>query len=202
MWSHYADSYKGVVIGVDTQKAGLEDIEKFMIPAQRGEIIYLATAPKNPIQLTQCEIDQIAEPTDIDEQKYEDLCKKAFLYKSLYWAYEEEVRIVKNIYPAKFAYSSPHSREKIVDGQNWKRISLGARPIYTIEIPKNAFVEVYFGERAYRDQRQKQKKPNEIHADTNVKSYNQLLDLCRESGIPLYRVGVDIHNWSLKKSLI
>ena len=122
MWSHYGESYKGIVIGIDTAKAGLEDVAKFMIPAQKGEVIYLATAPKNPITLSQEEIFQIAEKTDIRQPEYAELYKRAFLYKSLYWAYEEEVRIVKNIYPAKFAYHSPYQRERLIDGQNWTRI--------------------------------------------------------------------------------
>lgn len=198
MWSHYADSYKGVVIGIDTKKAGLEDIEKFMIPAQSGEMIYLATAPKNPIQLTQYEIQQIAEVIDMDKQKYNDLCKRAFLYKSLYWAYEEEVRIVKNIYPAKFAYHSPYDREKIVDGENWKRIFLGTRPIYTIEVPQEAFVEVYIGKNAYIDQRRKYKMSGEEVATTIIPKLEELKNICSANHINFYRVDVDIEQWKLK----
>lgn len=202
MWSHYADSYNGVVIGIDTQKAGLEDIEKFMIPAQRGEIIYLATAPKNPIELTQYEIQQIAEAIDIDKRKYEDLCKRAFLYKSLYWAYEEEVRVVKNIYPAKFSYHSPYSREKIVDGQIWKRISLGTRPIYTIEVPQDAFVELYIGKNVYVDQRRKYQMSGEKVEDHIIPKFEELRKICSDNNINFYRVDVDIEQWKLKSSLI
>ncbi|WP_228284846.1 DUF2971 domain-containing protein [Acinetobacter sp. AR2-3] len=46
MWSHYADSHKGMVIGIDTEKAGLESFENYTIPAQRGEIIYVNTVPQ------------------------------------------------------------------------------------------------------------------------------------------------------------
>lgn len=201
MWSHYADSYKGVVIGIDTQKAGLEDVEKFMIPAQRGEMIYLATAPKTPIKLLQFEIQQIAELNGMNIQKYEDLCKKAFLYKSLYWAYEEEVRIVKNIYSAKFPYHSPNQKEKIIDGQNWKRIFLGTRPIYTLKLPKEAFVEVYVGKNAYIDQRRKQEKTKSV-IEHKVDKFEELKSLCAEKKLPLSLVSVNLETWSLEGKLI
>jgi hypothetical protein len=50
MWSHYADSHKGMVIGIDTEKAGLESFENYTIPAQRGAIIYVNTVPQQLIQ--------------------------------------------------------------------------------------------------------------------------------------------------------
>ncbi len=39
MWSHYADSYKGMVIGIDTESRS-ENIDQYVIPAHKGQVKY------------------------------------------------------------------------------------------------------------------------------------------------------------------
>lgn len=36
MWAHYADQHRGIVLGIDTELAGLNDFNKCVIPAQHG----------------------------------------------------------------------------------------------------------------------------------------------------------------------
>ena len=155
MWSHYGDSYKGIVIGVDTKRAGFEDSDKFVIPSTKGELRYLKTVPKETIKMNIDDLMSVGNSDKLNWSNNENLLKHALLYKMHEWAYEEEIRVVKNIYPAKFSYHSPNEKEAVIDEQNWKRIYSGTRPIYTIEIPQEAFVEVYVGKSAYIDQRRK-----------------------------------------------
>lgn len=70
MWAHYANEHSGVVIGFDIDKIKALHEDCF-IPVTKGEIIYTKTRP--PKSMT----------------------AKKFLYKSLEWSYEEEVRVVK-----------------------------------------------------------------------------------------------------------
>ena len=70
MWSHYADGHSGVVIGIDTDKI-LELHNDCFIPVSKGNIIYTKTRPPK------------------------DMTDKMFLYKSLEFSHEEEVRVVK-----------------------------------------------------------------------------------------------------------
>ncbi len=46
MWSHYADSHRGMVIGFDIEACGFNDIETNVIPANYEEIIYTRTKPQ------------------------------------------------------------------------------------------------------------------------------------------------------------
>ena len=145
MWSHYGDSYKGIVIGIDTKKAGFEDGNQFIIPSTKGELRYLRTVPKEAIKINVDDLMSVGDSEKLNWNNNENLLKHALLYKMQEWAYEEEVWVVKNIYSAKFSYHSATEKNVVIDGKNWKRISLGTRSLYTMEIPKEAIVEVYLG---------------------------------------------------------
>ncbi len=54
MWAHYADSHNGVVIGIDVNKAGLNDADKFIITADWGSVTYSSEKPKN---LNRCTVE-------------------------------------------------------------------------------------------------------------------------------------------------
>lgn len=197
MWSHYGDSYKGIVIGIDTKKAGFDDGDKFIIPSIKGELRYLKTVPKGVIKANINDLMSVGDSEKLNWDTNEDLLKHALLYKMQEWAYEEEVRVVKNIYPAKFSYHSSSGKEKLIDGQKWKSISLGTRSLYTMEIPKEAIVEVYVGKNAYIDLRRKQEKVKSV-INHEVDEFNKLKDICQQRNIPLSLVGVELETWSLK----
>lgn len=201
MWSHYADSYKGVVIGIDTSVAGLEDIDKYVIPSNRGEVIYLNTPPKGVNKVDTDMLMSIGDCSIMNWREHEKFLKHAFLYKSLYWAYEEEVRIVKNISSAQFSYHYSTKTEARIDNQLWKRVQLPTRPIYTLEIPQEAFVEVYVGKNTYIDQRRKYESLGEQIKDHIVPKVEELKKICAENHIKFYNVDLDIEEWRLKSKL-
>lgn len=83
MWSHYADKHEGFVIGFDTENAGFEDESNFIITAKKGEMKYRNERDKRGIYVT-------------PERIYnEDVSRALLLNKSLHWAYEDEVRVIK-----------------------------------------------------------------------------------------------------------
>lgn len=148
MWSHYADSYKGLVIGIDTEKAGLEDGEKFIIPSTKGEIRYLKTAPSNINKANAAHLMSVGDSNQLNWNNMESLLKHGLLYKMQEWAYEEEIRIAKNISSANFTYHHSSLSEAIIDDQVWTRLQLDTHPIYTLKIPQKAIVEVCVGKKA------------------------------------------------------
>lgn len=75
MWSHYGDSYKGMVIGIDTIKAGFENAEQYIIPAHRGEIIDVNIAPKSTNEISHEGLMAIGDSSIMNWQKYERFFK-------------------------------------------------------------------------------------------------------------------------------
>ncbi|SEM02934.1 DUF2971 domain-containing protein [Acinetobacter sp. DSM 11652] len=201
MWSHYADSYKGMVIGIDTKLAGLDDAKNFLIPSNRGEVIYLNTPPRQSHNIDADTLMSIGDCSIFNWNNFEEFLKHAFLYKSLCWSYEEEVRIVKNISAAPFGYHFSTITEALIDNQYWKRVQLPTRPIYTLQLPKEAFVEVYLGKNTYIDQCRKQEKTKPI-IDHKVERIEQLKMICQLRQIPLKGVSVNLETWALQSRII
>ena len=96
MWAHYADSHNGVVIAFDMDKAGLNDQDKFIITAENGSIEYLSDEPKN---LHRCTVEFLNRVEKLNWHEGGEILKQALLRKMDFWKYEEEVRVVKKIYP-------------------------------------------------------------------------------------------------------
>ena len=122
MWSHYGDSHKGIVIGIDVASAGLMSSEEFVIPAQLGEITYVATKNKDLNGIPSVEkLNEIKKYDLKFGSEIENYLKQAFLYKSLEWGYEEEVRVIKSISRFKFEY---HGKGDEVLNLNWKKLEI------------------------------------------------------------------------------
>lgn len=198
MWSHYADSHKGMVIGIDTEKAGLENFNDYVIPAQRGEMIYLNTVPKLINSITSEQLMQIGNPKLISWESNERLVKHAFLYKQLCWAYEEEVRVVKCLGQDYISYHSVDDRKIKINGEEWERKYLGTRGIFLKKIPLNAFVEIYVGENGYRDQR---RQGEDLIDGYKVPKIESLKLFCRQNNIKFLNVSVDKDTWSLRSNI-
>lgn len=198
MWSHYADSHKGMVIGIDTEKAGLENFNDYVIPAQRGEMIYLNTVPKLINSITTEQLMQIGNPELISWQANERLLKHAFLYKQLCWAYEEEVRVVKCLGQNHISYHSVHDQKIKINDEEWERKYLGTRGIFLKKIPANAFVEIYVGENSYRDQR---RQSEDLIDGYKVPKIESLKLFCRQNNIKLLNVSVDKDTWFLRSDI-
>src|SRR5690606_39332496 len=70
----------------------------------------------------------IGEDIEFDANMF-NLVKRAFLYKPLEWAYEEEVRIVKNISSIPFSYYDGVGRY-----DKWTKISISRSEEHTSEL--------------------------------------------------------------------
>lgn len=146
MWSHYGDSHQGVVIGIDIKEASLTDMIISAIPAQYGEVVYSETKPKDTFDYSAEELLDITLESVSFESNFYNVLKRAFLYKSLEWAYEEEARVVKNIYHPGFNNHSTSGNFNI-QSERWNKIkpnNLG-RPVYCLNIPSSSFKEIYIG---------------------------------------------------------
>ena len=201
MWSHYGDSYKGIVVGIDTEKAGFDDDGKFIIPAAKGEMIYLRTKPKKIHKVGVDELMSVGDSDWLNWGKQASLLKHGLLYKMQEWAYEEEVRIVKNISKMNFSYHTGTKSEAFIDDQQWKRIQLETRPLYALALPNDAIVEVFVGKNAYLNQRRKQENNRPV-VNHIVDKFEDLKRLCLERSLPLYRVDGDFEEWRLRSNVL
>lgn len=122
MWAHYADNHQGAVIGIDTEIAGLECGSQNIITAKAGSVIYTSIRPSsNGSEL----------PLTLDSKSDRTTLEKMFLHKSIHWAYEEEVRVVRNIYPDFDETTVIHKDMAHLD----------------VKVPQEAIKEIYLGSR-------------------------------------------------------
>lgn len=186
MWTHYGDEHQGVVLGIDVHVAGLSDNNTCIIPSQHGEVIYLATKPRhNPAPTISDELlMKIGNGIEFEADAL-NLVKRAFLYKSIEWCYEEEVRVVKDISNLQFSY---HSSEKRSD--SWKKISIKGRPLYCFDIPPNAIREIYLGCHIYRNVTKKK--------DFSGEELRKILLHWGQKNLTLWQCETDIHSWNLR----
>lgn len=196
MWSHYADSYKGMVIGIDVEKAGLDNASKYIIPSTKGEIRYLKTIP---LKANKANLDVMLSIGDSDKMNWEqqeNILKHGLLYKMQEWAYEEEVRVVKNITKAQFSYYCDSNEKVILDNDVWTRVQLPTRPIYTLELPQNSIVSVTCGKNAYKELRRMQENSSQV-VNHIVHRFDDLKRVCEVREIPLYGVKLSYKSWDL-----
>lgn len=175
MWAHYGDSHKGVVLGIDVEKASLCDTQTCLIPAQYGDLVYTSKKPDKARSLPSIDrLPQLFRQKGFTHDEYE-LFKQAYLYKSLEWAYEEEVRVVKAI------EMTPELGPYEVGSERWERINLitkpensnnessgvsadeskdtgnnsEQRPLDCLKIPSESIVSAYLGLRTSENNKQK-----------------------------------------------
>lgn len=193
MWAHYGDSHQGVAIGIDVEKAGLTCTHSSIIPVQYGEVIYTASKPKSTtFEHSSVEFMNIGTDATGYNSDFYNITKRAFLYKSSEWSYEEEVRVVKRLVDSPYGYYSDGGEFSNISG-NWvkkKPQSLG-RPIYCLKLPKDSIVNIYFGSHVYKNiSRTKTTTESEL---ANFKA------LCKERGIEQRRCEPDVHSWKLNE---
>ncbi|MCJ8321942.1 MAG: DUF2971 domain-containing protein [Colwellia sp.] len=151
MWSHYGDEHRGVVIGIDIDVANLNTTSANLIPAKYGDVIYSSTIPGKVLPKISNEgLMEIGSQVEAFEEQNYELFKRTFLYKSLPWNYEEEVRVVKNI-------NCSNSLTRILDFRfenksgTWSSIQFQGRPIYCLSIPPESIKEIYLGSSTYKN---------------------------------------------------
>jgi len=120
MWAHYASDHQGAVIGIDTEISGLECENKNIISAKNGSIIYTSVRPQ-----------AFDIPLDFTSKSDRANLEAMFLHKSIHWAYEEEVRVLKIINSDFDEFTVVHKEMSFSD----------------FEIPKEAIREIYLGAR-------------------------------------------------------
>ena len=119
-----------------------------------------------------------------------NLFKRAFLYKSLEWAYEEEVRIVKTLNDSKFGYHSGEGKFSNSSG-SWEKkyVSSLGRPIYNYFLPSGCIKELYFGHKIMR------------HVDRiktiSLESFCKFKEECIEKDIKLFITEPQLTSWSI-----
>jgi hypothetical protein len=188
MWSHYGDDHRGVVIGIDVEAANLNSSKASLVPAKYGDVIYSSTIPTKQLPLLSTE-QLIAignEVESFEEQDYE-LFKRTFLYKSLPWNYEEEVRVVKNIN----SHSSSRYSESNFENKSgvWNTIQFQGRPIYCLSIPTGSVKEIYLGCSTYK---------NISRLGFPEHEYAQIKKEWRTKGISVFNVRQIKNNWQLE----
>jgi hypothetical protein len=195
MWSHYGDSHKGVVIGIDIASAGLMSSEEFVIPAQLGEITYVATKNKDLNGIPSIEkLNKIKKDDLKFGSEIKNYLKQAFLYKSLEWGYEEEVRVIKSISRFKFGYHGIHDE---VLNRSWKKVrnsELG-QPLFCFSIPQKSIKEVYLGESFYRNMCRSNEGKNEQWC-------NEQLEYFKAQDFQLYVCEPDYSGWNLSARVL
>lgn len=187
MWAHYGDSHRGVVIGFDVTLCGFNEIESNVIPFQYGDIIYTSTKPHRNIEIPDSSVlMSIGSHRSFGLDSF-DLLKKAFLYKSLEWAYEEEVRVVKNISDIPYSY---YVGEGVYE--YWTQIQMFGRPLYCFRIPPNSIKEVYLG-----------KNFSHNYSKGEAVSKEELREKVagwKSDGYEVYKCHTNLDTWSLRST--
>ncbi len=186
MWTHYGDEHQGVVLGIDVHIAGLSDKNACIIPSQHGEVIYLATKPHHDPVITINDelLMRIGNGIDFETDAF-NLVKRAFLYKSAEWHYEEEVRVVKDISNLPFSYYSSEKRSG-----PWRIILIKGRPLYCLDIPPNAIKEIYLGCHIYKNFTKKK--------DFSEEELRKILLHWGRKKLKLWQCETDTHSWCLR----
>jgi hypothetical protein len=184
MWAHYGDEHQGVVIGIDVELADLSNLKSSVIPSQHGEVIYSATKPHHNLPIiSESELMSIGSDIRFNSDTY-NLVKCAFLYKSIEWGYEEEVRVVKNISELPFDYHTSEGRHN-----EWNKITVAGRPLYCFDIPESSIKEIYLGRHIYKNVSKKKALSD--------KELKDVLASWGNKDIKLMQCEPDIHSWQL-----
>lgn len=199
MWSHYGDSHKGVVIGIDIEAAGLMSPDEFIIPAQLGEITYVATKNKDLNGIPSIEKLNEIKRSDLSfVSEIKNYLKQAFLYKSLEWGYEEEVRVIKSLSKFKFSYHGSYDQVlSDSDGSRWKKIRNSAlgQPLFCFNIPKSAIKEVYLGTNFNRNACRSNEGSDQQWCD-------EQLEYFKSQSFKLFVCEPDYSGWSLSSRVL
>lgn len=137
MWAHYADQHKGVVLGMEVNIPFFSSADECVLPVQQGSIIYTKTKPFHDYPMPGTEPEDFACPQRYEPENLERL-QRLFLYKSSDWAYEEEVRVIKDIKrlsPNVLSSSYGPDKERDVHGP----LKVGVR------VPGLSICEIYLG---------------------------------------------------------
>ncbi|PDS54539.1 hypothetical protein CO663_34725 [Rhizobium anhuiense] len=140
MWAHYAEQHHGIVIGIDVATACLTDETSNFIPAQFGSVIYASRRETSDFATRPSTGIAVGATHHFPVDHYEKL-QRVFLRKPLYWAYEEEVRVVKCLKGISGALAATPSG-------SFELSSTSARDLHLYKLPEGSIRELYIGIRA------------------------------------------------------
>jgi hypothetical protein len=151
MWSHYGDEHRGVVIGFDVNEAGFCDKDKNVIPANFGDIIYTKTFPEHLRNESNVQrFNELRSKACYSQDTFE-FFKYAYLFKGIDWAYEEEVRVVKNV--GFHLYNREDDSKNYYSNSNgqWQHMKISEhKDLNLFSFPKSAIKEIYLGSKVYK----------------------------------------------------
>lgn len=180
MWSHYGRSHTGFVFGIDCNLAGLNSEEDCVLPAKYGSIIYTKSKPIHSYEKSEDQAILYGTLTKFDVNYLEAL-QRIFLHKSVEWAYEEEVRVVRSY--SKIIEKGGASGNDLIDL---------TCPRFIVPIPSASIVSVHIGK-------------NPIH---KYLEFDEMLDkniqLCKKikghfPHIEMFDFQCDPNSWNLKE---
>lgn len=90
MWAHYGGNHTGGVVAIDTIEAGLECADLNIITASKGNVIYTTLRPS-------VDGDHLPYHDELNSEYDRLMLERLFLYKSMHWSYEEEIRVARRI---------------------------------------------------------------------------------------------------------
>jgi Protein of unknown function (DUF2971) len=140
MWAHYADKHRGLVLGIDVRAARLTDEKSNLVPAQFGSVIYVSRRDATPLISTPDEPLTVGANHHFPVGHYETF-QRVFLHKSLYWAYEEEVRVLKCL-------DGIEGRNAQTPSGSFQVLTSGGRKYFLYSLPAGSIRELYIGIRA------------------------------------------------------
>jgi len=139
MWAHYADAHRGAVLAIDTEVAGLTDPSSNMVPAHFGSVVYVRNLNMGPYYSDFKVGVTVGETHHFVIEHYEKW-QRLFLTKSLDWAYEEEVRVVKCI-------RGVHGADCETQSGRFNVVARDGHELHAFHIPPAAIVGVTLGMR-------------------------------------------------------
>lgn len=137
MWAHYADMHRGMVIGIDAIAAGFTDEQCNLIPAQYGSVIYVS-GRANQQFISKAKTPLAVGATHYFPHDHYEKLQRIFLNKPIYWAYEEEVRVLKCL-------NDLTASGGISKSGDFNITKAGERTLHLLALPEGAIKEVYFG---------------------------------------------------------
>jgi len=143
MWAHYAKDHKGYVVGIDVDQSFFTSRSTCSVPAQFGSVIYTQSKPDSSL-LTATASSGCRYDFPTYEFENAELLQRLFLYKSIDWAYEEEVRIVKML--GNIGLHRGDNDPLNIERKEHFQITMEKESTrFRLRIPRQSIKEVYLG---------------------------------------------------------
>lgn len=151
MWSHYGDEHRGVVLGFDVNEAGFCNEDTNVIPANFGDIIYTKTFPTHLKSESNSQRFNALRSTTSYSQHSFDFFKYAYLFKGIDWAYEEEVRVVKNVGFHLYDREDDSKNNYTNSNGEWQHMKVSEhKDLNLFSFPLSSIKEIYLGSHVYK----------------------------------------------------